>query len=249
MIVTCGATARQRSTAPAPRRFAGPRSTCPEERGGSGGTLPGAARGRPGGLLCRAGLSSLVGKLCGHCLVLSARDWPVSRPSAIGSLAPPGPRQGSFRPSCRAAVAGVESPTPPRGGRLPRPGRLRKTRAALDQAALWARRVRSARAHPGTGIRATQDLPETDHDVPPRLHRHAKANGCSPAPRTICGNCTGTAGKAERRPLTNQQPELMITEHHECQGHGAEGGRREPRPGRSGCRSSSPTGPAASTPQ
>jgi hypothetical protein len=36
---------------------------------------------------------------CG--LVLSAENRPVSRPSAIGSPARPGPRQGWFRPSCR----------------------------------------------------------------------------------------------------------------------------------------------------
>jgi hypothetical protein len=41
--------------------------------------------------------------------------------------------------------------------------------------------------------------------VPPRLH-HAKANGCSPVPPTICGSCTATASRDDgQRPARNRQ--------------------------------------------
>ncbi len=95
---------------------------------------PGAARGRP----WRPALPSRTEfprcKLCGHCLVLSAPNRPVFRPSATGSPAAPGPRQGSFRLSCRAATAGVEPPTPARGEPLPGQAGRAPPGAALDQA-------------------------------------------------------------------------------------------------------------------
>src|SRR5215472_15885221 len=47
------------------------------------------------------------------------------RPSTIGSPGLAGQRQGSFHPSCRAATAGVESPTPPRAERPWQAGRAK----------------------------------------------------------------------------------------------------------------------------
>ena len=56
------------------------------------------------------------------------------------------------------------------------------------------RELQAASPHRGTGVRATEDLPETDHDVPPRPGRVRKRMAARLHAHNL-GSCTGTASE------------------------------------------------------
>jgi hypothetical protein len=108
-----------------------------------------------------------------------SRRWPKT-PAGATSALPSGPGTSTgFRPP----------PGPGGGWRIPAAGTTTSPEPApWNQCSVSSR---PARSH---------------HDVPPRLHRLRKTNGCSPPPPTTCASCTSTArGQAVQGPVPGRQ--------------------------------------------
>ena len=87
----------------------------------------------------------------------------------------------------------------PAAGPAPGPAPGHRPRPAAAAPSPRPGRLQAPRPHRGTGVRAAQDLPETDHDVPPRpgrlrkrmaarLHRAQPAQAAPPPPRGLTVN-------------------------------------------------------------
>ena len=98
----------------------------------------------------------------------------------------------------------------PATGPAPGPVSGHRPRRAAPAASPRPRRLQAAGPHRGTSLRAAQDLPETDHDVPARPHRvrkrmaarlrRAQSAQAAPAPRWRANRQRPVPGSQDLRP-------------------------------------------------